>query len=391
MLQRNATFNVTFVHRLRCTRDLFDPANPTLAALLEPIGEKPAGMVALIDAGVAKAHPSLIDQLTQYADANGHRFHLTAAPKVIPGGEAIKNDPQFIDDILQVIDDGRICRCSYVLAIGGGAVLDAVGFAASIAHRGVRLVRIATTTLAQADSAMGVKNSVNRLGKKNFLGAFDVPWAAINEETLLASLSERDWRAGFSEAVKVALLKDADLFAQIEQDAPHIIARDAPSAMAIIRRSALLHFEHITAGGDPFERGRGRPLDFGHWAAHQLEQLSDFQLPHGEAVAAGVALDVVYARLQGWLDGAVEQRVLNCLTHLGFQLDPPAMQDTDRLLEGVEAFREHLGGELTVPMIRDIAVAFDVHEMDAGCVREAVNYLTQHRPLVVNAEREKST
>ncbi len=114
-----------------------------------------------------------------------------------------------------------------MVVIGGGAVLDAVGFAAAIAHRGIRLVRLPTTTLGQADSGIGVKNSVNLFGKKNWIGTFAVPWAVINDAALLGTLSDRDFICGFAEAVKVSLLKDAAMFGQLCSSAGEIRRRQS--------------------------------------------------------------------------------------------------------------------------------------------------------------------
>jgi 3-dehydroquinate synthase len=261
------------------------------------------------------------------------------------------------------------------VAVGGGAVLDAVGFCAAMAHRGMRLIRIASTTLAQADSAMGVKNGINAFGKKNYLGAFTPPWAVINDESLLPTLDHEDWISGFSEAVKVALLKDAALFAQLEAAASRIAVRDMDVAIPVIRRSAQLHFEHITRNGDPFELTAARPLDFGHWAAHRLEHLTDYQLPHGHAVAIGMALDLTYAMLMGWLARGEYQRVIRCLSDLGFELYHPAMSDTDKLLAGVDEFREHLGGALTIPMVGTVGSTFDVHHVEKRTMLEAIDRL----------------
>ena len=119
----------------------------------------------------------------------------------------------------RAIHEYGIDRHAYVLAVGGGALLDMVGYAAATAHRGVRLVRVPTTVLSQNDSGIGVKNSVNAFGKKNFLGTFAPPFAVFNDFTFLTTLSDRDWRAGISEAIKVALLKDATFFAFLEEHA----------------------------------------------------------------------------------------------------------------------------------------------------------------------------
>ena len=268
-------------------------------------------------------------------------------------------------------------RRSYVIVIGGGAVLDAVGFAAAIAHRGIRLVRLPTTTLAQADSGVGVKNSVNLFHKKNWIGTFAVPWGVINDASLLGSLSNRDFRCGFAEAIKVGLLKDAALFAQIAESASAIDARDMSVAWPILRRSAVLHLEHITRGGDPFEAELARPLDFGHWSAHRMEALSDFRLRHGEAVAIGVAVDTVYSSLVHGFPPAAAGRVLECLLQLRLLASDPVLQDVEPLFAGLEEFRQHLGGQLTLTMLNDIGSSFEVHTIDHAQMTTAIRRVAQ--------------
>jgi 3-dehydroquinate synthase len=274
--------------------------------------------------------------------------------------------------MLKVFNAANLDRRSYVVVIGGGAVLDAVGFAAAIAHRGLRLVRLPTTTLAQADSGLGVKNGVNLFAKKNWLGAFAVPWAVINDAALLSTHGQRDFIGGFSEAVKVALLKEPALFDLVCQNAPRIRARHLSVALPVIRRSAELHLAHITQGGDPFEMLEARPLDFGHWSAHKLEAMSGFELRHGEAVAIGVAIDAVYSSLIGDFPAADAQRVLRCLTDLGFSLHAAGLHDTQVLFAGMEEFRQHLGGRLTLTMLRAIGRPHEVHDVDGEVMRAAI-------------------
>jgi 3-dehydroquinate synthase len=252
--------------------------------------------------------------------------------------------------------------------------LDAVGFAVAIAHRGLRLVRIPTTTLAQADSGLGVKNGINLFQKKNWLGSFAVPWAVINDQCLLETLSDRDFRCGFSEAVKVALLKEPAFFHDIVRNATRITQRGA-EAWAVIGRSAWWHLQHITAGGDPFEMLEARPLDYGHWSAHKLEALTQFELRHGEAVAIGVAIDTVYSSLVHGLPPDDAAAVLECLQRLGLLHDHPALDLVDELFAGLEEFRQHLGGRLTVTMLREIGQPIDVHQIDQAAMREAINHV----------------
>ena len=382
-MPRDAHFSVPYTHRLRFTRGVFDPSNLTLVDALEPTRGGVARVRYVVDSGLAASDPDLLERIEAYTSAHPSIDASGRGPAlVVPGGERAKNDPAVLGGILYRIDSGHLCRRSYLIVVGGGAVLDVAGYAAAIAHRGIRLVRIPSTTLSQDDSGVGVKNGVNHFEKKNFLGAFSVPHAVINDADLLTTLEARDWRAGFSEAVKVALVKDPAFFGEIEQAAPALATKpgephNLAAAEPIIRRSAELHLRHITDGGDPFELTAARPLDFGHWSAHKLEQLSGYDIRHGEAVAIGVALDTVYSSLAGNLPEPDADRVLACLLALGFDLDHPLL-DHPRLIEGLDEFREHLGGELTISLLRAIGDAYDTHAIDPDLVRESIARLRDY-------------
>lgn len=369
--QHDIPFAVPFVHRLRFTQDLWHRDDRVLLDVLEaPPGQK-VRIQFWLDEGLAAAHPEFKQRIWSFITRHRH-LELAGAVQVIPGGETVKNDIHLLEQMLKVIHAHELDRQSYICVIGGGAVLDAVGFAAAIAHRGIRLIRIPTTTLAQADSGVGVKNSMNLFEKKNWVGTFAVPWAVINDWALLESLGERDFRAGFSEAVKVALLKDPTFFQQLSASASAIQTRDPQASQSAIRRSALWHLRHITAGGDPFEMLEARPLDFGHWSAHRLEVMSGFEIRHGEAVAIGVAIDTLYSALRHGLPRDDAEQVLQCLSRLGFRLSTPLLRDTDALFAGLEEFRQHLGGRLTVTMLTGIGRPIDVHEVDAELMGRAI-------------------
>jgi len=370
-------FSVPFVHRLRFTRDVFGVDRQVLAELLEPSGAQPARVQFWLDAGVAEADQTVLNRIRCFCDEFDRRVILTDPPQVVPGGEPLKNDVHAIERMLKQFHSARLDRRSYVVVIGGGAVLDTVGFAAAIAHRGVRLVRVPTTTLAQADSGVGVKNGVNLFRTKNWLGTFAPPWAVINDAHVLETLTDRDFLAGFAEAVKVGLLKDPPLFDQLCQVAPQIRRRDMSVCLPVVRKAAELHLDHITRGGDPFETREARPLDFGHWSAHKLEAMTDFSMRHGEAVAIGIAIDTVYASLALGLAPDDATRVLACLTRLGFALDHPQLGDLQQLFTGLEEFRQHLGGRLTLTMLTGIGRPLDIHEVDRKLLRQAVQQVRQ--------------
>src|SRR5262245_35153070 len=269
-------FAVPFVHRLRFTTDVLGIEQDVLLDVLEKSGPNPARVQFWLDGHAAAAHPDLTGRLRAFVAAHPEQIVQAGEVQVVLGGEAIKNDIHLLERMLAVFEAANLDRRSYVVVIGGGAVLDAVFFAAAIAHRGLRLVRLPTTTLSQADSGIGVKNSVNLFCKKNWIGTFAVPWAVVNDGALLETLPDRDFVCGFSEAVKVALLKDGAFFDRICANAARIRLRDPEATRPVIRASAQWHLRHITRGGDPFENEVARPLDFGHWSAHKLEIMSDF-------------------------------------------------------------------------------------------------------------------
>ncbi|MBL8815608.1 MAG: 3-dehydroquinate synthase [Planctomyces sp.] len=364
-------FAVRFRHRLRMTHDVLGDDQQVLIDLLETSEGRIPRVQFWVDQCVLDANPELRHRLHLLSRRNAGRIEVFGNLQVVPGGEAVKNDVHIIERMLKVFHEADLDRRSYVVVIGGGAVLDAVGFAAAIAHRGIRLVRLPTTTLAQADSGIGVKNSVNLFQKKNWIGTFAVPWGVINDRRLLETLGDRDFRCGFSEAIKVALLKDQAFFERICRDTKEIISR-GPACWDVIAESARWHLMHITQGGDPFEMLEARPLDFGHWSAHKLEVLSQFELRHGEAVAIGVAIDTVYSRMVHGLSEDAEDAVLNALFRMDLLKNHPALENVDTLFAGLEEFRQHLGGRLTVTMLEGIGRPVNIHEIDRGAMKSAI-------------------
>jgi 3-dehydroquinate synthase len=243
-------------------------------------------------------------------------------------------------------------------------------------------VRFPTTTLSQDDSGVGVKNGINAFGKKNFIGTFAVPYAVVNDFQFLHTQPELTRRAGLIEAVKVALVRDGEFFDWLEKNVGGLLSLDETILEEAVQRSAVHHAKHIAQGGDPFELGSSRPLDYGHWAAHKLEQLTDFELSHGEAVSVGVALDTLYAAKVGLLEAVDAERVLKLIEGLKLPIWHEALELNDprgrrRVFNGLEEFREHLGGELTVLLLKATGVGVDVHEIDETIWEECANELKE--------------
>lgn len=376
----NQKFSITFQYPIAFTEALFHPENHLFADLVRTDSRKEERKVLFVlDEGMLEHHPDLFDKIRGYQNHFKEYFSLMPQPILLPGGEAAKNDPSHVRAILDTINKSNIDRHSYVAVAGGGAVIDTAGYAASIAHRGIRLIRIPTTVLSQNDAAVGVKNGINAYGKKNFLGTFNPPFAVLNDFEFLTTLGDRDWRSGISEAIKVALIKDSSFFNFLEHHARELNNRNPEAMKKLIYRCAELHLEHISTSGDPFETGSSRPLDFGHWSAHKLEQLTRYDLRHGEAVAIGIALDSTYSYLSGLITETEWRRILNVLKSAGFllyvpelQQKPDQMPDEDSIFQGLQEFREHLGGELTIMLLNGIGNGIEVHEVDFDLYRKAI-------------------
>jgi 3-dehydroquinate synthase len=332
-----------------------------------------------IDDGVA-SQADLIARIAAYVAAHSDTIELVAEPELIPGGERCKNDPALLSQLQKRVVDLGLDRHAFIVAIGGGAALDLIGYVAATVHRGIRHIRVPTTVLSQNDSGVGVKNGVNAFGQKNMLGAFAPPFAVLNDSAFLDALDAREKRAGMAEAVKVALIRDGAFFRWLELHAGELSAFAPKTMDHLIRRCAELHMRQIALGGDPFERGSARPLDFGHWSAHKLELMTEHALRHGEAVAIGVALDARYSVLAGHLADGDDRRIIDLLTRLGLPVFHPALKDADsfgeyRLLRGLRDFREHLGGELTITLLAGLGEGVEVHEMDERLIVQAITWL----------------
>jgi 3-dehydroquinate synthase len=380
---RVQSFEVSYEYPVVFTRGAFNSGNRSLIdALSRKEADKLHRCGIFVDEGVLSALPDLADQIAAYASF--HAKHLTIIGKLVPvpGGERCKNDPDTISGLLEKFSELAIDRHSFVIAIGGGAVLDAVGYAAAIFHRGVRHIRFPTTVLAQDDSGVGVKNAVNSLGLKNLIGTFAPPWAIINDSAFIDCLPAREKRAGMAEAVKVALIRDGNFFRWIESNTAALAQFSRPHLDHLIKDCAELHMRQIRLGGDPFEAGSARPLDFGHWSAHKLEHLTQNEVNHGEAVAIGIALDTRYSVMTGLLAEGEDERVVRVLKRLGFALWHDALRQKNHtgqlsLLQGLADFQEHLGGELTITLLADIGRGIEVHEMNAERINRCIDWLQQ--------------
>jgi len=369
-------FTVRYSFPVHFSRGVFNSGNPLLAELLHNAGPKRHRVLTFIDSGVTNHCPELGSRIEHYAGMHNDIMELAAPLIIIPGGEQCKNNQAALELVHARIEENHLCRQSFVLAIGGGAVLDVVGYGAATAHRGMRLIRMPTTVLAQNDAGVGVKNGINRRGRKNFLGTFAPPYAVINDFDFLNTLAPRDLRAGIVEAVKVALIKDADYFNILYRTRDGLAAFDRSAMENMIYRCAELHIEHISTKGDPFETGSARPLDFGHWSAHKIEELTNNTINHGEAVAIGIALDSLYSCYCGMISKIELDRILTLLEDLHLHLYHPILAHMD-VPGALGEFQEHLGGDLTITLPAGIGNGIEVHDIDVVLMNRCIEMLAE--------------
>jgi len=371
-------FTVTYRFPVIFTRDVFDAGNKTLADVVKTSGKKHNRALVVIESSIVQATPGLLEKIERYGQHHSDILEFVDTPFLINGGEACKKESVEVEKIHALVEKYHLCRHSFILAIGGGAVLDATGFAAATAHRGIRLIRIPTTTLAQNDAGVGVKTAVNALGRKNYVGTFTPPYAVINDFDFLDTLPERDLRAGIAEAVKVAIIKDRVFFDYLYRERHHLASFKPEAMERIIIRCAELHLEHIRTSGDPFENGSARPLDFGHWSAHKIEELTGGEVKHGEAVAIGIALDSIYSYHIGHISEIELNKILITLEDIGFDLYHWSLGWLD-IGKALREFQEHLGGELTITLLDGIGSKVEVHEIDTALLKKCVEKLAERK------------
>ncbi|HKK18405.1 MAG TPA: 3-dehydroquinate synthase [Opitutales bacterium] len=380
-------FQIAYAHRVYFTEGVFACANPLLASTIKECSSADKPRVFLVaDAAFMAANSGVSPKITEFFAYHREDIQFLGAME-LPGGEQLKNEPAFLEQLYRVIEQKKLCRHSYIIALGGGALLDLVGYAASTAHRGIRHLRLPTTSLSQGDGGCGVKNGINYFGKKNFLGTFTPPTAVINDVDFLKSLPEARLVDGFIEAIKVSLIKDRSFFEYIEANAEAILRRDFGIVRKVLEASARHHVLHIARNGDPFELTSSRPLDFGHWSAHKLEVLSEHALSHGESVAIGIALDSIYSHRKGYLGEAELGRILELIQKFGFRIYDEGLSELTEggehvVLQGLEEFREHMGGKLTIPLLRDIGEQIEVNDMDLPLLLECIENLRSRESTV---------
>lgn len=274
---------------------------------------------------------------------------------LLPEGEAHKSLAT-VARLLDVLIANRFARDAVVVALGGGVVGDVAGFAAACYLRGIDLVQVPTTLLAQVDSAVGGKTGVNHGGGKNLLGAFHQPRLVVSDTATLDSLPARELRAGLAEVIKYGLICDPDFFAWLEAHVGRLLAREPQALAHAIRRSCEI--KAAVVGRDEHEQGERALLNLGHTFGHAIEAAGGFRTYlHGEAVAAGLAMAASLSAEVGLLEPAAAERVRRLLQLAGLPVQVPDLS-VARLREAMQLDKKVRAGQLRLVLLRRIGAAF---------------------------------
>jgi 3-dehydroquinate synthase len=273
---------------------------------------------------------------------------------ILPDGEAHKTLANAAR-VLDVLVANRFARDCALLALGGGVVGDLAGFAAACYQRGVAFAQVPTTLLAQVDSAVGGKTGVNHPGGKNLIGAFHQPLLVMSDTATLATLPERELRAGLAEVIKYGLICDAALFAWLEAHLDELIARDTAALAHVIRRSCEI--KAAIVGRDEREQGERALLNLGHTFGHALESATAYQeWLHGEAVGAGLVMAAALSRECGLLSPTEAGRIVRLIERAGLPTRVASVTPA-AALEHMRIDKKVLGGRLRLVLLRGIGAA----------------------------------
>lgn len=273
---------------------------------------------------------------------------------ILPDGEAWKN----LDTLARIYDaalDNGCGRGSWIIALGGGVIGDMAGFAAATWQRGIRHIQIPTTLLAQVDSSVGGKTGVNHPRGKNMIGAFHQPQVVIADTDTLATLDERQLRAGLAEVIKYGLIRDPDLFTWLEHNLDAVLHREADALSHIIERSCRNKAAVVAA--DERESGDRALLNLGHTFGHAIETATGYaSWLHGEAVAAGLCMAARMSQRIGWLSTAERSRVETLVARAELPTHPPAVPAHD-MLELMRADKKVQAGRIRLILLAALGSA----------------------------------
>lgn len=360
-------------YRVTLSRDLLNPGNSTFAHTCGANGIKHVKRLVIIDHTVFNLYQ---DQLNTYFTA----WKISPIWTIASGNEASKTMEQALKMAEAMIAAGLLRRTEAVIAIGGGVLLDVVGFAASMYRRGIPYIRIPTTLMAQIDAGIGIKTGINYQDHKNRLGTYFAPLAALIDPLFLQTVSERHIANGMAEIIKMALIKDVSLFQLIEQVSDKLNARTFSSECVCIKEIMSRSITGMLAELQPnlWEAVLERAVDYGHTFSPMLELRANPALLHGEAVAIDMALSIALALQRNLLTQNEADRALNLILQAGL---PILHNDfTSTLVEqALNDSVKHRDGLQRVPLTASIGNVVFVNDLTKTELNNALHYIFQYK------------
>jgi len=294
----------------------------------------------------------------------------SASVHTVPVGESSKS-LAIAGKLFEELAEARLNRRSFVLALGGGVVGDLAGFIAATFLRGVDFVQMPTTLLAMVDSSVGGKVAINLPQGKNLVGAFYQPRIVVADTATLASLPEREFRAGVAEVIKYGVIHDAALFADLERELPALMAKDAAVLARVIARCCEIKADVVSK--DERESGLREILNFGHTVGHAIEAVTEYgRYLHGEAIAIGMLAAAQLSQKHGDLGAADVARIESLLRRAGFDLNPPAVP-FDQLLDAMRSDKKARDGGLRFVLARRIGEVFSSDAVSESDIKEVLH------------------
>ncbi len=282
-----------------------------------------------------------------------------------------------LERVCNALLDLGLERRHAVIALGGGVIGDLAGFAASIVKRGVRLVQMPTTLLAQVDSSVGGKTGINTRHGKNLIGSFHQPSLVLTDLATLETLPLREFRAGYAEVVKYGVLGDSAFFDWLESNGARVFSRDSDALTYAILRSCQMKAEIV--GRDELEKGDRALLNHGHTFGHAVEAWAGYsgELLHGEGVALGIVLAAKFSESQGLCGASVAARIKDHLAEFGLPVDFESLHaqvgrspGLEELLAFMEQDKKVTDGKMTLVLLRGLGEAFISHDVPRDAIRD---------------------
>ena len=302
-----------------------------------------------------------------------HSAHEWATRLSVSPGEKFKTRDTWAS-LTDALLDAGFGRDSALIGLGGGVIGDLTGFVAATYQRGIPFVLVPTTLLAMLDASVGGKTGVDTRQGKNLIGAFHPPVAVVADPATLRSLPDAEYRSGLTEAAKHGFITDAGYLSWIEASTAALLARDLPTLEVLIRRSVEIKAGVVSS--DEREAGRRAMLNAGHTVAHALEQVSGYQLLHGEAVGLGLIAECVMAERAGMLPPDAGKRIASLLSQLGLPVRLPFRTNAERIRHAMTRDKKNVAGEIRFAVPLEIGkmgprngswtVGLDESTIDAG-------------------------